>query len=157
MLCFSRDGEILKDLPTQPGFMQVVIKGRQNTAENTLIFPPSGVIPFHGFTMYGRFRGNNKMISSYYIFFYHVAAPFCYLYEDPTQLYFTFRAFYLRFWHRLHRVCGHPQGIVSLCLQFERMLQCYEPNLWHHFKKCHIHPYVANYFFYLSPMITFYF
>ncbi|XP_044749874.1 TBC1 domain family member 19 [Coccinella septempunctata] len=120
MLCFSRDGEILKDLPTQPGFMQVVIKGRQNTAENTLIFPPSGVIPFHGFTMY--------------------AAPFCYLYEDPVQLYFTFRAFYLRFWHRLHRVCGHPQGIVSLCLQFERMLQCYEPNLWHHFKKCHIHP-----------------
>lgn len=120
MLCFSRDSQVLKDLPTQPGFMQVIIKGKQSAQDTTIIFPPSGVIPFHGFTMY--------------------AAPFCYLYDDPAELYFTFRAFYLRFWHRLHRVCGHPQGIVTLCLQFERMLQCYEPNLWHHFKKCHIHP-----------------
>lgn len=32
--------------------MQVAVKGKQST-ENTLAFPPSGVIPFHGFTMYG--------------------------------------------------------------------------------------------------------
>ncbi|XP_044255390.1 TBC1 domain family member 19 [Tribolium madens] len=120
MLCFSRDGEILKDLSTQPGFMQVVIKGKQNGAENTIIFPPSGVIPFHGFTMY--------------------AAPFCYLYDDPIQLYFVFRTFYIRYFHRLHRVCGNPQGVVALCLQYEKMLQCFEPSLWHHFRKCQIHP-----------------
>jgi hypothetical protein len=53
LLCFSRDGDVLKDLSTQPGFMQVVIKGKQSNTENTIIFPPSGVIPFHGFTMYG--------------------------------------------------------------------------------------------------------
>lgn len=56
MLCFSRDSEILKQLPDQPAFMQVSLKGRPNTTENTLVFPPSGVIPFHGFTMYGKKR-----------------------------------------------------------------------------------------------------
>ncbi|CAG9765503.1 unnamed protein product [Ceutorhynchus assimilis] len=120
MLCFSRDSEILKQLPNQPAFMQVVLKGRPNTTENTLVFPPSGVIPFHGFTMY--------------------AAPFCYLFNNSTELYFVFRAFYLRYWHRLHRVCASSQGIVALCLQFEKLLQCYEPSLWNHFKKCRIHP-----------------
>ncbi|XP_066146495.1 TBC1 domain family member 19 [Euwallacea fornicatus] len=120
MLCFSRDSEVLKQLPSQPAFMQVGLKGRPNTTENTLVFPPSGVIPFHGFTMY--------------------AAPFCYLYNNSADLYYAFRAYYLRYWHRLHRVCASAQGIVALCLQFEKLLQCYEPNLWHHFKKCRIHP-----------------
>ncbi|XP_018579014.1 TBC1 domain family member 19 [Anoplophora glabripennis] len=120
MLCFSRDGDILKQLPSQPAFMQVVVKGKQNQPESTMVFPPSGVIPFHGFTMY--------------------AAPFCYLFENPIELYFVFRAFYLRYWHKLHRVCASSQGIVSLCLQFEKLLQCYEPFLWNHFKKCHIPP-----------------
>ncbi|KAJ8919379.1 hypothetical protein NQ315_016472 [Exocentrus adspersus] len=120
MLCFSRDGEILKQLPTQPAFMQVVVKGKQNQPESAMIFPPSGVIPFHGFTMY--------------------AAPFCYLFESPVDLYFVFRAFYIRYWHKLHRVCASSQGIVSLCLQFERLLQSYEPFLWNHFKKYHIPP-----------------
>ncbi|XP_049825872.1 TBC1 domain family member 19 [Aethina tumida] len=120
MLCFSRDAEILKMIPGQPAFMQVVLKGTKSTTDNNIVFPPSGVIPFHGFTMY--------------------AAPFCYLYEKPAELYFTFRTFYLRYWHRLHRICSNPQGIVSLCLQYERMLQCYEPTLWYHFKRCRIHP-----------------
>lgn len=38
--------------------MQTVIKGKPATPENTLIFPPSGVIPFHGFTMYGEYQIN---------------------------------------------------------------------------------------------------
>ncbi|KAF7287220.1 hypothetical protein GWI33_002040 [Rhynchophorus ferrugineus] len=120
MLCFSRDPEILKNLPNQPAFMQVSFKGKTNAPENTIVFPPSGVIPFHGFTMY--------------------AAPFCYLFDNSVELYFAFRAFYLRYWHRLHRVCSSSQGVVSLCLQFEKLLQCYEPNLWNHFKKCRIYP-----------------
>ncbi|KAG5867498.1 hypothetical protein JTB14_015973 [Gonioctena quinquepunctata] len=120
MLCFSRDSDILKNLSGQPAFMQVAVKGRQNASENTIVFPPSGVIPFHGFTMY--------------------AAPFCYVFENPVELYFVFRAFYLRYWHRLHRVCANSQGIISLCLQFEKLLQCYDPILWNHFKKWRIPP-----------------
>nr|CAI5835055.1 unnamed protein product [Callosobruchus analis] len=107
LLCFSRDSDILRRLPNQPAFMQVFVKGKQNTQEGSIVFPPSGVIPFHGFTMY--------------------AAPFCYLFENPIELYFVFRTFYLRYWHRLHRVCANSQGIVSLCLLFERLLQCFEP------------------------------
>ncbi|KAJ8976550.1 hypothetical protein NQ317_011814 [Molorchus minor] len=120
MLCFSRDNDILKNLPNQPAFMQVVIKGKHNSVEKTMVFPPSGVIPFHGFSMY--------------------AAPFCYLFDKPDELYFVFRAFYLRYWHKLHRVCAGSQGIVSLCLLYEKLLQCHEPLLWNHFKKYHIHP-----------------
>lgn len=62
MLCFSRDSEILKNLPSQPAFMQVLIKGKQppihldgaTNGGSTIVFPPSGVIPFHGFSMYGK-------------------------------------------------------------------------------------------------------
>lgn len=54
MLCFSRDSDILLGLHRKPGYMQVVLKGKQPSPENTVIFPPSGVIPFHGFTMYGK-------------------------------------------------------------------------------------------------------
>lgn len=138
MLCFSRDSEILKNLSTQPGFMQVAIKGKQNATENNIVFPPSGVIPFHGFTMYGNISKTklSKLVS---IEFFK-AAPFCYLFDDPIQLYFVFRMFYVRYFHRLHRVCANPQGVVSLCLQYEKMLQCFEPTLWNHFRKCQIHP-----------------
>ncbi|GJQ86471.1 hypothetical protein Trydic_g10377 [Trypoxylus dichotomus] len=120
MLCFSRDNTIIRSLKNQPGYMQVILKGKQATAENTITFPPSGVIPFHGFTMY--------------------ATPICYLYHDPATLYFVFKAFYLRYWHRLHRLCDHPQGIVSLCLLFERMLQNFAPKLWTHFANIGIPP-----------------
>ncbi|KAF5286409.1 hypothetical protein FQR65_LT12589 [Abscondita terminalis] len=119
LLCFSRDSEILTLLPYKPGYMQVVLKGKTEP-ETTLTFPPSGVIPFHGFTMY--------------------AAPFCYLFENSVELYFTIRAFYLRYWFRLHKICGHYQGIVCLCLLYERLLQCYDTVLWHHFKKINIPP-----------------
>nr|XP_033329468.1 TBC1 domain family member 19 isoform X1 [Megalopta genalis] len=126
MLCFSRDSEVLAPVTTDKSaggqVIHAVLQGKPATLENTLVFPPSGVIPFHGFTMYG------------------VTTPFCYLYDDPCAMYFTFRAFYLRYWFRLHTVSNHKQGIVALCLLFERSLQCYEPLLWVYFRNCHIQP-----------------
>ncbi|XP_011336282.2 TBC1 domain family member 19 isoform X2 [Ooceraea biroi] len=124
MLCFSRDSEILAPVTTDSSaggqVIHAVLQGKPATLENTLVLPPSGVIPFHGFTMY--------------------ATPFCYLYDDPYTIYYTFRAFYLRYWFRLHTVSSHEQGIVALCLLFERLLQCHEPQLWAHFKTIHIQP-----------------
>ncbi|XP_050454907.1 TBC1 domain family member 19 [Cataglyphis hispanica] len=124
MLCFSRDSEILAPVTTDRSaggqVIHAVLQGKPATLENTLVFPPSGVIPFHGFTMY--------------------ATPFCYLYDNPYAMYYTFRAFYLRYWFRLHTVSSHEQGIVALCLLFERLLQCHEPQLWIHFKNLHIQP-----------------
>ncbi|XP_014219332.1 TBC1 domain family member 19 [Copidosoma floridanum] len=124
MLSFSRDSEVLAPVTTDKSagglVIHAVLQGKPATLENTLVFPPSGVIPFHGFTMY--------------------ATPFCYLYDDPCAMYFTFRAFYLRYWFRLHTVSSHEQGIVALCLLFERLLQCHEPHLWAHFRNLHIQP-----------------
>ncbi|XP_017892877.1 TBC1 domain family member 19 isoform X1 [Ceratina calcarata] len=124
MLCFSRDSEVLAPVTTDRSaggqVIHAVLQGKPATLENTLVFPPSGVIPFHGFTMY--------------------ATPFCYLYDDPCAMYYTFRAFYLRYWFRLHTVSNHEQGIVALCLLFERLLQCHEPLLWIHFRNIHIQP-----------------
>lgn len=109
MLCFSRDTEVARRLPGggigAGAYMRVTLKGRSAqgvppTAQSLpdhLHFPPSGVIPFHGFCMY--------------------AAPLCYLYDDPVHLYFAFRSFYLRHWHRLHRVCSHPQVSIYFLIK----------------------------------------
>ncbi|CAH2092388.1 unnamed protein product [Euphydryas editha] len=117
MLCFSRDGEAARAAGANA--LRVTVKGR-HAPDCLTAFPPSGVIPFHGFTMY--------------------ATPFCYLYDDPVQLYFMFRAFYMRYWHRLHYISTHPQGIVSLCLLYERLLEANEPLLWIHFRNININP-----------------
>jgi len=58
MLCFSRDSEVLTPVTTDRSagsqIIHAVLQGKPATLENTLVFPPSGVIPFHGFTMYGK-------------------------------------------------------------------------------------------------------
>ena len=37
------------------------------------------------------------------------ASPFCYIFDSPIQLYFTFRAFYIRYCYRLTTISTHPQ------------------------------------------------
>uniref|UniRef100_A0A1I8MLL5 Rab-GAP TBC domain-containing protein n=1 Tax=Musca domestica TaxID=7370 RepID=A0A1I8MLL5_MUSDO len=110
LLCFSRDTEIAQMIQ----FEHYPIKGKSYEA------PPSGVVPFHGICMF--------------------AAPFCYLFDSPINLYFTFRAFYIRYCHRLTTINTHPQGIVSICLLFEKLLQTHEPQLWSHFRELQIQP-----------------
>jgi hypothetical protein len=56
MLCFSRDTEVLSVFNHSAGHpVHAVLKNKPATVENMVAFPPSGVIPFHGFTMYGKF------------------------------------------------------------------------------------------------------
>lgn len=82
-----------------------------------------------------------QMPTFYFIQFCIIsAAPFCYIFDTPEQLYFTFRAFYIRYCHRLTTINTHPQGIVSLCLLFEKLLQTHEPQLWSHFRELQIQP-----------------
>ncbi len=50
---------------------RAILRGRAPSSDTTVAYPPSGVVPFHGFAMY--------------------CAPFCYVYSDPCQLYYTFR------------------------------------------------------------------
>lgn len=49
------------------------IRGKPTSLEHTVIYPPNGVVPFHGFAMF--------------------CAPFCYVYDDPVQLYLGTTAF----------------------------------------------------------------
>lgn len=54
MLCFSRDADVLSVVPhSSSNPIHAVIRGKAVSIENTVAYPPSGVIPFHGFTMYG--------------------------------------------------------------------------------------------------------
>lgn len=139
MLCFSRDTEINQSVQTD--FLNVA-KSKQYEG------PPSGIVPFHGICMFGTFWH----VFSYFwlvmfmsfILFIFTAAPFCYIFDSPEQLYFTFRAFYIRYCHRLTTINTHPQGIVSLCLLFEKLLQTHEPQLWSHFRELQIQPYVIR-------------
>lgn len=111
MLCFSRDDEISQMIQTE-----FTNSAKLKQYEG----PACGFVPFHGICM--------------------LAAPFCYLYDNPVSLYFTFRAFYVRYCHRLTTINTHPQGIVSLCLLFEKLLQTHEPQLWSHFRELQIQP-----------------
>ncbi|XP_053695784.1 TBC1 domain family member 19 [Sabethes cyaneus] len=111
MLCFSRDAEISQMIQTE-----FTSSAKLKQYEG----PACGFVPFHGICM--------------------LAAPFCYLYDNPVSLYFTFRVFYVRYCYRLTTINTHPQGIVSLCLLFEKLLQTHEPQLWSHFRELQIQP-----------------
>uniref|UniRef100_A0A3Q3X3U1 Rab-GAP TBC domain-containing protein n=1 Tax=Mola mola TaxID=94237 RepID=A0A3Q3X3U1_MOLML len=75
-----------------------------------------GVIPFHGFSMY--------------------VAPLCFLYNEPSKLYSVFREMYIRYFFRFLKY----SGIVTLCLQFERLLQTYLPQLFYHLRQIGAQP-----------------
>lgn len=94
-------------------------------------------------------------------------APLCFLYNEPSKLYSVFKEMYIRYFFRLHsissspsvshpsfkassaaacvrvsssRACAFLQGIVSLCLQFECLLQTYLPQLFYHLRQLGAQP-----------------
>ena len=121
LLCFSRDKSIHDALKyaylysyTNPELL------KEKTKVNATPYPPSGVIPFHGFTMY--------------------CAPLCYVYDNPLSLYFVFREIYTRHFHHLHNISSSPHGIVALCVQFERLLLYREAQLFLHLRSLGLQP-----------------
>ncbi|KAJ0055456.1 hypothetical protein NL108_003824, partial [Boleophthalmus pectinirostris] len=119
LLCFSRDTAVLEHFKynsaTPP---KSYIEGK---AHLSLYCPYQDcVIPFHGFSMY--------------------VAPLCYLYNEPSKLYSVFREMYIRYFFRLHSISSSPSGIVSLCLQFERLLQTHLPQLFYHLRQIEAQP-----------------
>ncbi|XP_037390769.1 TBC1 domain family member 19 isoform X2 [Pygocentrus nattereri] len=121
LLCFSRDTAVLEHFSynsaTPP---KSYIQGKTGTEEFAVVYPPNGVVPFHGFSMY--------------------VAPLCFLYNEPSKLYSVFREMYVRYFFRLHSISSSPSGIVSLCLQFERLLQSHLPQLFYHLQKIGAQP-----------------
>ncbi|XP_010400125.1 TBC1 domain family member 19 isoform X2 [Corvus cornix cornix] len=121
LLCFSRDTSVLEHFTyssaTPP---KSYIQGKLGMEEYAVFYPPNGVIPFHGFSMY--------------------VAPLCFLYHEPSKLYQIFREMYVRFFFRLHSISSHPSGIVSLCLLFETLLQTHLPQLFYHLREIGAQP-----------------
>ncbi|XP_057403450.1 TBC1 domain family member 19 isoform X3 [Balaenoptera acutorostrata] len=121
LLCFSRDTSVLGHFAySSASPPKSYIRGKLGLEEYAVFYPPNGVIPFHGFSMY--------------------VAPLCFLYHEPSKLYQIFREMYVRFFFRLHSISSHPSGIVSLCLLFETLLQTYLPQLFYHLREIGAQP-----------------
>ncbi|XP_029112047.1 TBC1 domain family member 19 isoform X2 [Scleropages formosus] len=121
LLCFSRDTAVLEHFNYSSATPPTChTKGQSGAEDGTSVYPPNGVVPFHGFSMY--------------------VAPLCFLYKEPSQLYSVFREMYVRYFFRLHSISSSPSGIVSLCLQFEKLLQVYLPQLFYHLRETGAQP-----------------
>ncbi|XP_030048474.1 TBC1 domain family member 19 isoform X2 [Microcaecilia unicolor] len=121
LLCFSRDTSVLEHFAYNSASPpKSYIRGKLGLEEYAVVYPPNGVIPFHGFSMY--------------------VAPLCYLYHEPSKLYQVFREMYVRFFFRLHSISSHLSGIVSLCLLFETLLQSHLPELFYHLREIGAQP-----------------
>lgn len=121
LLCFSRDTSVLEHFAYNSASPpKSYIRGKLGLEEYAVVYPPNGVIPFHGFSMY--------------------VAPLCFLYNEPSKLYQAFREMYVRFFFRLHSISSHRSGIVSLCLLFESLLQTHLPQLFYHLREIGAQP-----------------
>ena len=80
--------------------------------ERTVVYPPNGIIPFHGFSFY--------------------LAPLCFIWSDPVTIYMVFKEMYTRFFFRLHSVSSHPQGSTfsNFILFFFLLSHFYFPNFF---------------------------
>ena len=67
-------------------------------------------------------------------------APLCYIYNDPIVLFFVFREIYMRYFFHLHTLSSHEQGIISLCLLFESLLQSLHADLFFHLRSIGVQP-----------------
>jgi len=119
-LCFSRDPYVYVQLNSKFGLKSSSRHVQFQIAGHSNAYPPSGFIPFCGWSMY--------------------VAPLCYIHDKVEDIYFILRAMYLQYWCRLHRIGSHQQGIVSLSILFERLLQRQEPELWIHCLNNNIQP-----------------
>ncbi|XP_068719603.1 TBC1 domain family member 19-like isoform X1 [Montipora capricornis] len=121
LLVFSRDTSVLKHFEqssaTPP---KSFIRGKLGVQDYAVVYPPNGFIPFHGFSLY--------------------AAPLGFVCAEAPQLYYLFKQIYTRYFFRLHTMSSHPQGMLSLCVLFENLLQTHEPALFYHLKEVGAHP-----------------
>lgn len=121
LLPFSRDIKVLQCFEWSSATPAVsYLSGNLGSKDHKVNYPPNGIVPYHGFSMY--------------------VAPLCYVYNDPVHLYFVFRELYIRHFYKLHTLSSSEEGIVSLCVQFEHLLQHYETNLFFHLKTIGLQP-----------------
>ncbi|XP_077557871.1 TBC1 domain family member 19 [Haemaphysalis longicornis] len=97
MLVFIRDYQVARRIQESRPVEAVVLKAEL----------PCGTIPFYGFSL--------------------LVGPLCFVFADAGPMYAVFREMYCRYFYKLTAVSSDPQGIVSLLLTFERLVQYREP------------------------------
>uniref|UniRef100_A0A3Q1EK37 TBC1 domain family, member 19 n=1 Tax=Acanthochromis polyacanthus TaxID=80966 RepID=A0A3Q1EK37_9TELE len=126
LLCFSRDTAVLEHFKynsaTPP---KSYIQGKVGDEECAVVYPPNVCVSVCDFVG---------------MCFFSTVAPLCFLYNEPSKLYSVFREMYTRYFFRLHSISSSPSGIVSLCLQFERLLQTHLPQLFYHLRQIGAQP-----------------
>ncbi|GFR49576.1 hypothetical protein Agub_g11625, partial [Astrephomene gubernaculifera] len=87
-------------------------------------YPPSGVLPYRGLSL--------------------LAAPLCYLYDNPASSYRLFRAMYCRYWCKLHSLSTSPPptcpALPGLLRVFEEIMQALDPLLLRHLQRLGLLP-----------------
>jgi len=123
LACLSRDGwvrercraRIHPDVRLDVAVADLVLApdGARPTTDALPAYPPSGVVPFRGLAL--------------------LAAPLCYLYDDPADVYFAFRALYVR--HFCFLGCldaADGRAAPALGRLFEDLLAEREPIVFQH-------------------------
>jgi hypothetical protein len=82
------------------------------SGESIHCVPPNHVVPFHRQVF--------------------LCAPLAFIFAAPAELYFGFRALYLRHWCKLHTISSAPEAVVSLSKTFEDLLIARAPQVFFH-------------------------
>ncbi|CAK8996825.1 TBC1 domain family member 19 [Durusdinium trenchii] len=122
VLALSRDCEVGQlcesGLPQVPlvadaaGALAVQTSELREVRAGGQAMPPSGVVPFKGFSNY--------------------ACPFAFLADRLETAYPIFRSFYCRHLCRLHTISDHPETLLSLCALFEQLVVSTAPRAAQH-------------------------
>ena len=117
VMAFSRDPWVLGNCANR---VHPPLIGRTIDGHNVGIFPPGGVQPFRGLVSY--------------------AAPLCFIYHEPAEIYYIFREMFSQLWCKLNSINSERSCIVMLSKLFEDLIQRFEPELFRHLLDVGISP-----------------
>lgn len=159
LLPFTRDSTILEHFQSSLANPPRAIGKKANVSQ---VFPPSGVIPFHGFSMYGKWIKIPSIVFNLsfrlfnWIFISFFSSPIVLLVRRSSHTICDFSAtiysILLQVTHNFERSKRESkwkenfsslfisQSILGLCLLFERLLQWREPEIFFHLRSNGIQP-----------------
>lgn len=116
LLAFCRDPSVAQRSAT-PRPRPVVARNRSG---QKCAFPPNGVPPFKGLSDF--------------------VCPLCFVYVQPTEIYFCFREMWARYWCKLHAFSTQSGSLLPLLRLFEDLLQECAPAVCLHLLRLEVPP-----------------